>query len=128
MKNLKISNKKGFSLVELLVVIAVIGVIAAIAIPAMTGIFENSRGAKAKRNAQNLASAYASANAAGNSFVGVSTEDGAVSAIVAGVTGQGAFATSTFRVQLDTDEQTAAKTHLEFSNGTLQYIGTAGDL
>ena len=127
MKNFKISKKKGFSLVELLVVIAVIGVIAAIAIPAMTGIFGNSRQAKAKRNAQNLASVYASAVAAGSTITATDVPT-AMAAIVTGTTGQGAFASSNFRVQLDIDEQGAADDYLVWENGTLQYTGTAGDL
>jgi type IV pilus assembly protein PilA len=128
MKNLKLSNKKGFSLVELLVVIAVIGVIAAIAIPAMTDVFGNSRTAKAKRNAQNLASAYSAAVAAGAVTTAVTTEALAVDAIVAGLNGSGAFASSNFKVVLDNDEQTAAEDYLDWQNNALVYTGTAGDL
>ena len=135
MKNLKISKKKGFSLVELLVVIAVIGVIAAIAIPAMSNIFGNSRTAKAKRNAQNIASAYAAARAAGASFTGgaggaVLTEDAAWDQLSAGINGTGAFTTSRFQVVLDDQEQTAAGAYLEYdvTNDILQYTGTDGDL
>lgn len=127
MKNLKVSKNKGFSLVELLVVIAVIGVIAAIAIPAMTGVFSNSRTAKAKRNAQNIASTFAAAQAAGYTAT-VADEDAAVTAINTGVSGSGAFSTSFFQVSLDTQEATAAKGYLSFSNGTLKYDGTDGDL
>lgn len=130
MKNLKKNIKKGFSLVELLVVIAVIGVIAAIAIPAMSNIFENSRTAKARRNAQNLASTYAAARAAGATFTAATTAD-ALSALNTGVVGSGQFATTTFQVTLDADERTAAEAHLigpTAANGTMTYNGTGGDL
>jgi len=127
MKNLKIAKKKGFSLVELLVVIAVIGVIAAIAIPAMTNVFGSSRAAKARRNAQSLASAYAAALAAG--APAAASELAACDAVIAGMNGSGQFSTSVFRVQLDDAERDAAMTdYLSFDNNTLTYTGTDGDL
>jgi type IV pilus assembly protein PilA len=55
----------GFSLVELLVVIAVIAIIAAIAIPNIANITGSATETAAQRNAQNLASVYAAAVAAG---------------------------------------------------------------
>ena len=134
MKNLKTSKKKGFSLVELLVVIAVIGVIAAIAIPAMSNIFGNSRQAKAKRNAQNIASVYAAARAAGASFTGNSGNGTDVSSVTTdlatGIPGAGNFATSKFQVSMDAAEITAATTYLDgadLANGVLKYTGTAGN-
>jgi type IV pilus assembly protein PilA len=126
MKNLKVSKKKGFSLVELLVVIAVIGVIAAIAIPAMTNVFGSSRTAKARRNAQNVASAYAAAMAAGGTAS--TDEDDAYTDVLAGIVGAGQFTTSTFRVNLDGEEATAAKAYTDWQGGTLVYTGTDGDL
>ncbi len=58
----------GFSLVEMLVVIAVIGIIAAIAVPNIGRINDSAKDAKQRRNAQNLASIYSSAQAAGWDF------------------------------------------------------------
>jgi type IV pilus assembly protein PilA len=60
------NTRKGFSLVELLVVIAVIGIIAAIAIPNIAGITGSAGTARDKRNAQQLASVYSAAVAAGH--------------------------------------------------------------
>jgi len=69
MKNVKLnlvkSAKAGFSLVEMLVVIAVIGVIAAIAIPNIGNINESALDSTAQRNAQSVASVYSSGLAAG---------------------------------------------------------------
>ena len=135
MKNLKINKKKGFSLVELLVVIAVIGVIAAIAIPAMSNIFGNSKQAKAKRNAQNIASVYAAARAAGASFSVANEGNGAdidavVTSLSTGIPGSGNFATSKFQISMDAAEVAAAKTYLdstELTTGVLKYTGTAGN-
>ncbi len=62
-----LSVQRGFSLVELLVVIAVIAIIAAIAIPNIANITGAASQSSARRNAQNLASVFASAQAAGYS-------------------------------------------------------------
>jgi len=61
-------NHKGFSLIEMLVVIAVIGIIAAIAVPSIGRINDSAKEATARRNAQNLASVFSSAQAAGVDF------------------------------------------------------------
>ncbi len=65
LNNVKKSLKGGFSLVEMLVVIAVIGVITAIAVPAISGIIAEAKIAKNERNAQSAVSVYSAAVAAG---------------------------------------------------------------
>lgn len=50
----KSRSKKGFTLVELVVVIAILGVLAAIAIPAVVGIINNAGKNKEAGNAQEL--------------------------------------------------------------------------
>ena len=59
------SKQHGFSFVEMLIVSAIIGVIAAIAIPMVSRINQSATDAVARRNAQNIASLSSSANAAG---------------------------------------------------------------
>lgn len=107
---------RGFSLVELLVVIAVIGVIAAIAIPAMSGIYGTSNRAKVRQNAQSLASMFASARASGATFVSYD-KDTVIDALTspAGVSGKGKLASVVFKLPMDAVEAAAVKnsTNLE---------------
>lgn len=56
----------GFSLQEMLVVIAIIGVTTLIVLPAVTGLTASAEQASAKRNAQMLASVAAAAQASGD--------------------------------------------------------------
>ena len=60
MKNiLKRRNKKGFTIVELVIVIGVIGILSAILIPTFVNVTENANKAKTKANLANAYSAYA---------------------------------------------------------------------
>lgn len=71
-KNASVHNEKslsrGFGLIEMLVVVAIIGIIGAIGIPAVSAYKVRMEEAKAKRNAQSLASVYTAAQAAGLDF------------------------------------------------------------
>ncbi|MBE6566457.1 MAG: type II secretion system protein [Ruminococcaceae bacterium] len=50
---MKKMNKKGFTIVELVIVIAVIAILAAVMIPTFGGIIEKANASKALQNAQN---------------------------------------------------------------------------
>ncbi len=121
--------KAGFSLVEMLVVIAVIGIIAAIAVPNIGRINDSAKEATNRRNAQNLASVYASAQAAGLRFGGTSTTPAdIVKEIVKGgtVTDQGPFKDTYFGVPgLSGKDQEGALDHLKWEGGSLVYTGHA---
>ena len=121
----KLSNKAkaGFSLVELLVVIAVIGIMAAIAIPMISNINANATTAKNKRNAQNIASVYGAAAAAG-AALSTSALATAINSLQAGIPGSGQFATTTFRVQIsDTEEASAiAATSMTLADGVISFV------
>ncbi len=111
--NLKKNLSKGFSLVEMLVVIAVIGVIAAIAIPSIGSINASAQTATAERNAQSIMSVYQSGLAAGASWGTISTSSDLIKAVVKGASGSGAFASTTFQVPgMSSTDQTAAQAYI----------------
>lgn len=56
MKNLK--NKKGFTIVELVIVIAVIAILAAVLIPTFSGVIEKANKSAALQEARNLYTEY----------------------------------------------------------------------
>jgi type IV pilus assembly protein PilA len=65
----------GFSLIELLVVILIIGVLAAIALPAFLGQREKGQDSSAKSAARNLVSGVESFYATNKTYVGAETDD-----------------------------------------------------
>ena len=60
---MKKNNKKGFTIVELVIVIAVIAILAAVLIPTFTGVTERAKESAAMQNARNAWTDYVSANA-----------------------------------------------------------------
>ncbi len=117
------ADPPAFSLVELLVVIAVIAVIAAIAIPNIAGITGSAHEAKARRNAQTIASIYSAAIAAGMPLDAATNVSEAVAIVVAGTNVQVGNTLHTYSVDgLTPAESLEAQVHLGFTNGTIVFL------
>lgn len=103
-------NKKGFTLAELLIVVAIIAVLVAVSIPIFTGQLEKARQAT---TAANLRSAYAEAAAA------VLTYDGKTTTGSAKVTPNTSSGTTTYSVEVtgvDIESTSVGDASLPFTN------------
>ncbi|MDG2124841.1 MAG: type II secretion system protein [Verrucomicrobiales bacterium] len=121
--NRNIRRDAAFSLVEMLIVIAVIGVVTAIAVPTIGRINDAAKEARDMRNAQNLASVCANAQASGLNFVGDDVP-ATVTAIVTGglVDDLGSLDGTFFGVpSMSAADQAASASYLEIRSGILVY-------
>ncbi len=109
----------------MLVVISVIGIIVAMALPSMTNIASQADQARDQRNAQTIASVAASAVASGYSATNFSSEEQVMDLLMDGIEVTNNGQVMKFEIsRLSTNEQTSARQFLHLTNGAL--IHTAG--
>jgi type IV pilus assembly protein PilA len=120
--SLKHTTTEGFSLVEMLVVLAAIGVMAAIAIPQIGSVKET----KNQRNAQSIVSVYSAATAAGATVAG-ETAAAKVDTLVTGVAPtEGIFKDKPFKMPgLEPQDKTGALKYIKLESGELVYTKEA---
>lgn len=112
--------KRAFSLIELLIGMAVVGVIASIALPSLVRVVNEGRDAKTTRNAQMIAHTYMEARAAGAEFASSSSDlRGKVLELVEGKNGAGIMSTCRFRINaLAAEELRAVLRRLAYDAAT----------
>jgi prepilin-type N-terminal cleavage/methylation domain-containing protein len=123
MKNIQLntSRKAGFSLFEMLVVIAIIGIVAAIAIPNLGNLNDTAKVAAGRRNAQMITSVLNAAVAAGVDTAGWTTSN-LITKAEDGVTPtQGPFANRRFTSgDINSNEEAEAAKYLEWDSTNKQ--------
>lgn len=113
--NRKFVSEQGFTLVEILAVIAIIGVMAAIAIPALGGLIERGETSTKKKNAQSIVNMYLAAKASGNTNT-YANEGDAVNAITTmpGLAGSGSLENNRFCTPMNSTAATDAQQYLTY--------------
>ena len=82
----KKNNKKGFTLVELVIVVAVMAILVAVAIPTVSSITNSAKGSVDKTNAQTIESMIKLAQAKSNTTLDADAIDKALSDAKLGIT------------------------------------------
>ncbi len=115
-------NKKGFTIIELIVVIAIIAILAAIAIPTFIGLTEKANTAVAQADARSIATAVNSYNAM-NPNLGDALIDSADE--LAAAAGSDGVLKGFWPEGLTADATAAALELISFSNG-VAVVDTSG--
>ena len=117
------SSASGMSLMELLITIVILGIIMSITIMSMGSSRQAAVDQKDKRNAQEIASVAAMANAAGASFIVPDDEQATIANLRDGIApATGAFRGRTFRIpDMHDTEILGAMRFLALNDSDLQY-------
>ena len=117
------AGTRGFGLVEVIVAVCVLGVMTAIAVPAISKVTDSGKERRNMRVAQEFAMIANNAMAAGSTAVSeASSVAEALELLVNGVEGEGIFEGTEFRLpNVSIAEQNAAAHHLILDGGILVY-------
>ena len=123
LQNPRHRGARGFGLVEAITTIAVLGILAAILIPAFSGVTEKANNRRYQRMAQEFSMLASNAMAAGNTEISeASTVAEVLELLVTGVHGSGVFEETEFRIpNVSMADQTGAARHLVVEHGMLIY-------
>ena len=115
------ANRKGLSLIELLVAISVLGFLSAIAIPIVSNVFNKASKSAAQQTAKQIAQAAVSATATGNTeIMDSNTLDEAIEAVIDGLEITIGQETSTYDLGLINDSHLQdAKEFLGWQDGVI---------
>ena len=118
-----LGNRRGFSLVEMLAVIAVIGIVAAIAVPFAANATSEASATRHQRNAQSLAVLANQVVASGNLTIpAAESVEEVVDLLLAGVRGTGVFEGTVFQLHnLSGEDRAKAIELLSWDGGILEY-------
>lgn len=121
--NTKSPRAQAFSLVEVMAVLAILGVILSLAVPVLASVTGQGEEASATRNAQILSEMANNAIAAGNLEIPEATSvEEVIDLLIGGVRGTGTFAGTLFEVHnLSEEERVAAVPLLIWKDGVLGY-------
>ncbi len=127
-------KRRGFSLLELLIAIAILGTIAAIAIVSLTGVGDSAKVTTARSQAQRIATVFAAGYASGAPvFIGANSVNAAMNAVGAGSSGSGTTRTAWFQLPgisagMDSGKPAAhrAQHYLAWEDGMLVYNPEGG--
>lgn len=119
--------KHGFSLMEMLVVIAVIGIITSMALAVFGGASQGAEEAKNRRNAQEIASVASSASAAGVDFLVPNDEAATINNLRVGkIASEGVFKDRLYKLPtMHETEITGAMKYLTVTDTELRYDNTS---
>lgn len=117
------SPKQGFSLMEMLIVIAVIGVITTMAVAIFGGASQAADEAKNRRNAQEIASVASAASAAGVDFLVPNDEEASILNLRDGMMASaGVFKNRIYKLPpMHDTEITGAMKYLSVTESELRY-------